>query len=255
MTLAILQARMSSTRLPGKVLKLINGKPMIYWQINRISRSTEISKIVIATTTDSTDDDLVNYLKFLNVPFVRGSIQNVKGRFDEVLRNFPRDSFVRLTADCPLVMPKLIDQMVAHFNDNSGLDYLSNTIDPTFPDGLDIEIVNTRAFSSLNLTRLSQLEQEHVTYGLYARHGKFNVMNYNSSKDLSDLRWTVDYKQDLAFVRKVYNNFKGKEFDFTMEEVLDFLTLNPKLRSRIDSSRRNESLKKFIDKKNEPSDE
>lgn len=249
MTLAILQARMSSTRLPGKVLKLINGKPMIYWQINRIFKSMKISKIVVATSTDNTDDELVNYLKFLNVPFTRGSMENVKDRFDEVLKNFPTDIFVRLTADCPLVMPKLIDQMITYFDDNSGLDYLSNTIAPTFPDGLDIEIVQTRAFLSLNRMRLSQIEQEHVTYGLYARQGKFNVMNFNYSKDLSDMRWTVDYEEDLAFIRKVYDNFKGKEFDFTMEEVLDLVSLNPKLKSSIDPSRRNESLRKLIARK------
>lgn len=246
MTLAILQARMSSTRLPGKVLKLINGKPMIYWQISRIFRSTKISKLVVATSTDITDDELVNYLKFLNVPFTRGSMENVKDRFDEVLKNFTTDIFVRLTADCPLVMPKLIDQMISYFEANSGLDYLSNTIVPSFPDGLDVEIVKTSAFLSLNRTRLSQIEQEHVTYGLYARQGKFKVMNFNYSKDLSDMRWTVDYEQDLAFVRKVYDIFKGKEFDFTMEEVLDLVSLNPKLKSGIDPSRRNEALRKLI---------
>lgn len=252
MTLAILQARMSSSRLPGKVLKLINGKPMIYWQINRILRATKISKIVVATSTDISDDQLVNYLKFLNIPFTRGSLKNVKERFDEVLRNFPSDIFVRLTADCPLVMPKLIDQMITYFNDNSELDYLSNTIVPTFPDGLDIEIVQTRAFLGLNQTRLSQIEQEHVTYGLYARQGKFNVMNYNYEKDLSEMRWTVDYEQDLAFIRRVYDNFKGNELDFSFEDVLDFLLSNPKIKSSIDPSRRNESLKKIIARNIEP---
>jgi len=255
MTLAILQARMSSSRLPGKVLKLINGKPMIYWQINRILRATKISKIVVATSTDISDDQLVNYLKFLNIPFTRGSLKNVKERFDEVLRNFPSDIFVRLTADCPLVMPKLIDQMITYFNDNSELDYLSNTIVPTFPDGLDIEIVQTRAFLSLNQTRLSQIEQEHVTYGLYARQGKFNVMNYNYEKDLSEMRWTVDYEQDLAFIRRVYDNFKGNEFDFSLEDVLDFLLSNPKIKSSIDPSRRNETLKKIIARNIEPNND
>jgi len=241
MKLAILQARMSSTRLPGKVLQEINGMPMIHWQLKRISKAKSLSEVVVATSTDISDDPLVEFLSSQKVSFVRGSLDNVKERFDLVLDKFPSQSFIRLTGDCPLVMPDLIDDLVHSF-DEAEVDYLSNTIDPTYPDGLDIEVVATKAFNQLGIGGLSRAEMEHVTYGLYSRVGQFRIQNFANSEDLSHLRWTVDYEEDLDFVRQVFAHFKGRETSFTYPELLNYLIDNPKLKSRIDGSRRNESL-------------
>ena len=241
MKLVILQARMSSSRLPGKVLKDVNGMPMIYWQLNRIAKAKSVNKIVVATSTDTSDNPLVDFLITQKIDFVRGSLNNVKERFDLALREFPADSFIRLTGDCPLVMPALIDDLANDF-DEAEVDYLSNTIDPTFPDGLDIEIVATEAFKRLGPDGLSKAEMEHVTYGLYSRVGEFRIKNFVNTQDLSHLRWTVDYQEDLDFVRQVFKQFEGKETSFTYEELITHLRENPALKSRIHGSRRNESL-------------
>ena len=138
--LAVLQARMSSNRLPGKVLMEVNGKPMIYWQIQRILQSKEISKLVVATSDHPTDDVLVKYLESINFEFVRGSLDDVLARFIKVENIYSPDSIIRLTGDCPLVMPELIDSMLKKFYEVN-VQYLSNIIELTYPDGLDIEII------------------------------------------------------------------------------------------------------------------
>ena len=125
--LAVLQARMSSNRLPGKVLMEVNGKPMIYWQIQRILQSKEISKIVVATSDYPADDVLVKYLESINCSFVRGSLEDVLARFIKVENIYSPDSIIRLTGDCPLVMPELIDSMLKKFYEVN-VQYLSNII-------------------------------------------------------------------------------------------------------------------------------
>ncbi len=249
MTIAILQARMSSRRLPGKVLCEINGKPMIYWQLQRIYRAKNVDKVIVATSTDTTDDPLVDFLISEEVLYVRGSLDNVKERFDNVITQFPSESFIRLTGDCPLVMPSLIDDLVDAFHE-ANVDYLSNTIKPTFPDGLDIEVVKTEAFRKLDNASLSKAEIEHVTYGLYSRTGQFTIQNFINSQDLSNLRWTVDYHEDLEFVRDVFSYFTGREDSFNLIELLDFLGNNRELKSTIDANRRNESLIAMLKEEN-----
>ncbi|CAN2169792.1 SpsF Spore coat polysaccharide biosynthesis protein F, CMP-KDO synthetase homolog [Candidatus Nanopelagicaceae bacterium] len=251
MTIAILQARMSSNRLPGKVLQEINGKPMIYWQLQRILKATMIEKVIVATSLDSTDDQLVEFLSSQDITCIRGSLDNVKERFDTVLSQIPSETFIRLTGDCPLVMPHLIDEMVREFGD-ANVDYFSNTIQPTFPDGLDIEVVKTDAFKKLSSFSLSRAEKEHVTYGLYSRPGEFNIRNFSNAENLSHMRWTVDYQEDLDFVREIFLHFKGREDLFGFSELLDFLTLNPGIKSMIDANRRNESLFSMLRDEGEP---
>lgn len=244
MTLAIIQARISSSRLPGKVLKEINNHPMIYWQLKRISQAKTLSKIIVATSLSTSDDILAKYLHSIGVSVFRGSLNNVKARFDQVLQNYPFRQFVRLTADCPLVMPHIIDSIVNEFK-SSNLDYLSNNLVPTYPDGLDVEVIRSSSFLSLNSKKLSSIEREHVTYALYSRPCEYLVKNSKNEVDLSSMRWTVDYKEDLDFVRKIYGHFKGREDKFDMSDVLDLLVSQPSLKNKIEGSRRNESLKKM----------
>ncbi len=245
MTLVIVQARLSSNRFPGKVLKKINGHPMIYWQLKRISKANLVSNIVVATSLSSSDDSLVEYCNSIDQIVERGSLNNVKARFDKILRKYPCDYFVRLTADCPLVMPEVIDNLIRKFR-GSNLDYLSNTISPTFPDGLDVEVVRTSSFINLNSKSLSKVEKEHVTYAMYSRKGQFSVENYSLKSDLSHLRWTVDYKEDFDFICKVYHYFKGRESEFTLDDMLNLIAAEPSLKSRISANRRNESLYKML---------
>jgi len=240
-TLAVLQARMSSTRLPGKVMKEINGRPMIYWQIQRILKANRVNKLVVVTSTDSSDDPLARFLQGLPVNVHRGSLDNVFSRFIEVTEKYPHDALVRLTGDCPLVMPELLDAMIEKFY-SENVDYLSNTLIPTFPDGLDIEIIKFGGLGKLNTFNLKPEELEHVTYGIYQRPETFKLFNFLNSSDQSLARWTVDYLEDLDFVRAIFGEFRGRETEFNYRQVTEFLELHPKVRSQISGLRRNEML-------------
>jgi spore coat polysaccharide biosynthesis protein SpsF len=241
--LVILQARMSSTRLPGKVLAEINEIPMIYWQVKRIEKSKLIGGICVAISEDPIDDVLFNFLVSHNIEVVRGSLDNVTNRFMKVINSHSQENLIRITGDCPLVMPNLIDEMIEKFNEQN-IDYMSNSIMPTFPDGLDVEIFTKKAFTKLLEFQLSPQEIEHVTLGFYQRRGEFRISNFMDNLDRSNFRWTVDYPEDLAFVRNVYSHFKGRETSFEYEDVLEFLSANPQITSEVSASRRNEALLK-----------
>jgi spore coat polysaccharide biosynthesis protein SpsF len=240
-TLVILQARMSSSRFPGKVMMPINGEPMIYRQIERIEEASVVDSLIVATSTDSSDDVLAGYLKAKGVQVFRGSLENVLSRFLEIEAQIQPTTIIRLTGDCPLVMPELIDKMVVRFYD-SNVDYLSNTLEPTFPDGLDIEILKASALRKLGTFKLSTAEREHVTLGIYRRPLEFSLENYRGHQDLSKNRWTVDYFQDLEFVRQVFINFEGEESKFSFEDTMIFLANNKDIKSAISPDRRNEKL-------------
>jgi spore coat polysaccharide biosynthesis protein SpsF len=236
-TLGILQARMTSTRLPGKVLAPIVDTPMIGLQIERLRRATLMDALVVATSTDPSDDDLVAYLETLDVPVVRGPLDDVLARFAMVIERYDPDAVVRLTADCPLASPAVIDKVIAAFHDR-GLDYVSNTLRPTYPDGLDVEVVRAHvlAWAAANLT--DPPEREHVTLGVYRRPDQFRVGNVEHSEDLSDLRWTVDTPGDLEFVRAVYERLYGEAPDFELDDVLTLVRSEPGLgRTTLDGER------------------
>jgi len=243
--LVILQARMSSKRFPGKVLQDLFGKPMIIRQISRIQSAKKIGKIVVATTRHKDDDLLVSTLLENGIDFYRGATDDVMSRYVEVIREFQANTVVRLTADCPLVMPELLDSMIEVFSRNNW-DYLSNTIFPTYPDGLDIEIFSAKSLINLHSMKLTNPEKEHVTLGFHNRKTEFNLQNYRSNLDYSNLRWTVDYPEDLEFIRKVYSKFQDRMNLFEFDEVLHLIRENPGMQSIIPASLRNESLPKNL---------
>ena len=227
----------------------INEMPMIYWQIKRIQESKLISGICVAISEDPADDVLFNFLDSHNIEVIRGSLDNVISRFLKVIDSHPQENFIRITGDCPLVMPKLIDEMINQF-DVQNVDYMSNSIVPTFPDGLDVEIFTRGAFTKLLELQLTPQEIEHVTLGFYQTQREFKISNYMDSLDRSDFRWTVDYSEDLAFVRNVYSHFKGRETSFGYEDALQFLGANPQIFSEVSASRRNEALLKPTERHN-----
>lgn len=228
MILGILQARMSSTRLPGKVLKEVHGEPMIIRQIERISRAKNIDQLVVATSQDSTDDLLVEVLASRGVVVRRGPLDDVAQRFAEVVEEFRPDHFVRMTADCPLTDPAVID-LVIESHLQSGADYSSNGITRTFPHGLDVEAVSSEAFSKLLLNDLSSEDREHVTMGIYNRPQDFSFNEVTRQEDASDLRWTVDEPEDLIFVRAVYDALYDALPEFTTKDLMTFLSDHPEL--------------------------
>ena len=231
---------MSSTRLPGKVLQKINGIPLIELQINRIRRS-KIKDIVVATTTDSSDDVLVEHLNSIGVEVWRGSLHDVASRYHEVVNEFKPRCFVRLTADSPLTMPEMLNEMIDFFK-KQNIDYLSNTNPPTFPDGLDIEIVKTDAFLNLIQRELSDLEKEHVTLGFASRDRIYKRQNFRNNQDLSHLRWTVDYPDDLEYLRKIMSLFTGREATVSLQELLHLIETQSEMFDTRDGRFRNMAL-------------
>ena len=240
-TLGILQARMTSTRLPGKVLEPILGVPMIGRQLERLARCSSLDGLVVATSTDSSDEDLVAYLDSQAVPVVRGSLDDVLGRFVAVMDVFHPDVVVRLTADCPLASPVLLDRVVAEFH-TSGLDYVSNTMVPTYPDGLDVEVVRAEALRWVAENSDDPHEHEHVTLGVYRHPERFMIGNVAGDEDLSDLRWTVDNPDDLAFVRAVYDRLYPSDPAFEWNDVLALVRAAPALSRTSTQSARNAAL-------------
>ena len=238
---------MSSSRLPGKVLAIINGKPMIHWQIMRIEMARSVSQIVVATSTDQSDDPLVQSLQDNGYLVQRGSLDNVLERYLEVIRKFGEyQNVVRLTADCPLVMPEIVDKMITEFG-KSHMDYLSNSLEPTFPDGLDVEIMKSSALEKLANMGLSAAEKEHVTLGFRDKARDFTIGNYSQDSNFSNYRWTVDYEQDLEFVRKIYAEFLGREHTFGYQDLLALLEAKPELINKISGNLRNVALKENQD--------
>jgi spore coat polysaccharide biosynthesis protein SpsF len=226
--LVVLQARMSSNRLPGKVMSLINGEPMIYWQIKRILQAKLVHKVVVAISDAESDNILANYLDSISQEYVRGSLSSVIDRFVKAEEIYRPTAIVRLTGDCPFVMPELIDKCINQFQKEK-VDYLSNILVLSFPDGLDVEIINAGVLSRLNSFKLSNEEREHVTLGIYNRRDNFTVRNILNEHDLSHFRWTVDTEDDLSFVREVYKHFVTKEIEFTYEDLLSLVSRQPGL--------------------------
>lgn len=226
--LAVLQARMSSKRLQGKVLMEVNDKPMIYWQIQRILQSKEISKLVVATSDYPTDDVLVEYLESIDCDFVRGSLDDVLARFIKVENIYSPEAIIRLTADCPLVMPELIDSMLKKFHEVS-VQYLSNIIELTYPDGLDVEIIKAGTFNKLTTMNPSSSEREHVTLGIINRIDQFSSFSVVNGSNLSSYRWTVDTEEDLAFIKGVFKVFTSKETEFNFEDLMNYFKDYPQL--------------------------
>lgn len=219
---------MSSTRLPGKVMRFINGKPMIYWQIQRIKKAKLVDKLILAISEDTSDDVLAEYLGSINQVYVRGSLNDVFDRFKKVASIYKSQSIVRLTGDCPLVMPELIDEIIEQFYSHN-LDYMSNILTLTFPDGLDVEIFKSGVLDRLLNLNLSMSEREHVTLGVINRQEIFSTRNYFNDRNISSYRWTVDNLKDFEFVSKVFAHFELNEVNFSQKELEKFLQSNPEV--------------------------
>jgi spore coat polysaccharide biosynthesis protein SpsF len=226
--LAILQARCSSTRLPGKVLAPVEGRAMVVRQLERLERSTMIDKLVVATSIDASDDPLVELLEAEQFTVRRGSLDDVAGRFSDVVSEFEPANIIRLTADCPLTDPSVIDRVIQGHLD-SGADYTSNTLERTYPQGLDVECVTAAAFELLMTFPLTPSEREHVTLGIYSRPEIFSLQAVTQEQDLSNLRWTVDLPEDLAFVRAVYRHLFDANPYFAQSDIIRLIEENPSL--------------------------
>ena len=223
---AIVQARMTSTRLPGKVLLPVAGRPLLSWQLDRMRLARRLDRIVIATTTNATDDPIVAWCRAQGCDVTRGSEADVLSRYAQAAVQFGAGTVVRLTSDCPLIDPALIDSAVERFV-GAGCDYLSNMLHPSFPYGLAVEVMTARALAQAQQEAVDPQECEHVTPFIYWRPGRFRLESLTTSPDCSQHRWTVDTPQDFELVSHILHAMAARHPGFSWREVLDLLDRHP----------------------------
>lgn len=220
MIVAVVQARMSSTRLPGKVLAEVAGHPMLWHVVHRLRRARLVNRIVVATSENLADDAIQQFCKQEGIDCFRGSESDVLDRYYQAAQAFSADVVVRITADCPLIDPAVIDRVIQRFLDGD-LDYVSNALRYTYPDGLDVEVFSFAALVRAWREAVKDSEREHVTPHLRGKN--FRVANVaNDEPSPRNLRWTVDEPADLEFVRRVFAAFADDDA-FGMKEVLNFV--------------------------------
>lgn len=244
MILAVLQARLSSRRLPGKVLLPLLGEPMLKRQIDRLRRARLLDGLVLATSRDPSDDPLADAAAGWGVPVHRGSLEDVLDRFVAAAAPYAPEAVVRITGDCPLLDWQLVDAAVALYRD-SGADYAGNADPPTYPDGLDVEVIRFSALRQAAAAARKPSEREHVTPYLRDHRDRFRIANLRGEPDLSHLRWTVDEPADFTFVEAVYRRLFPTRPDFRTPEILALLAAEPDLAGNAHIMR-NEGLAKSL---------
>lgn len=226
-TVAIVQARMTSTRLPGKVLLPILGQPLLALQIERMRRARLVDLIVIATTTNASDEPIVDLCKQHALPCFRGSEADVLSRYAQAASVYEADAIMRITSDCPLMEPALMDQAVAKFTQAQGrVDYMSNMLKPSFPCGLAVEVFSSKALRQAHACAVQPAEREHVTPYIYRHPEQFQLQNFSCDVDLSHHRWTVDTPEDFELVSKIFSALYPDNPQFNMQDVLNLLEKN-----------------------------
>lgn len=231
MIIATIQVRMGSTRLPQKALKKILGKPMLWHLINRVKKANLVDKIVIATTTNEEDKTIINFAKENGIDYYAGSENDIVDRLYKTAKKFNAEAIVRVTGDCPLIEPRIIDKEIEYYIKNrDGIDYISN-VHPrrTYPDGLDTEIYPFKTLERMWKEIKDPFLREWICTYIIENSDKFRAANIENEENLSLMRWTVDYKEDLEFVREIYNKLYKHDKVFHMEEILKLLRQNPRL--------------------------
>ena len=199
---AIVQARMGSTRLPEKVMKIINGATVIELLLARLSKSELIDLVVVATSEDKQNRRLVDHVRQLGFNCEQGSENDVLERFHKTAEKYDADIVVRITGDCPLLDPQLVDDVIKGYL-SADVDYFSNVLPATYPDGLDVEVFSKAALDKACLETADSFDREHVTP--YIRNsGKFSISGITYKEDLSNLRWTLDEPEDFKLISLIF---------------------------------------------------
>ncbi|WP_137890883.1 glycosyltransferase family protein [Ramlibacter sp. 2FC] len=225
-TVIVVQARMTSTRLPGKVLLLLAGQPMLMRLIERLRRVKQADAVVVATTTNTTDDPIAALCEQLGVPCHRGSEFDVLSRYADAARLNDADVVVRITSDCPLIDPALVDQLIATYLEG-GCDYVSNMLPPTWPYGMAVEVFSAAALREAQAEATQASEREHVTPFIYWHPERYRLRNVESSENLSAQRWTVDTAEDYELVRRLFETLHPTQPRFALADVLAIMEAHP----------------------------
>jgi spore coat polysaccharide biosynthesis protein SpsF len=223
----IVQARMTSTRLPGKVLMPVLGKPLLAYEIERLKQCQLADGLMVATTINATDDPVVALCETLAVPVFRGSESDVLSRYYGAAQQANAQTVVRVTADCPLIDPTVIDRVINHFqSEKEALDYASNTLARTFPRGLDAEVFSLSALAIAHREATEAAHREHVTPFFYQQPNRFKLASIEAPENYSQHRWTVDTPEDFELIQRILEVLYPQNQHFTTQDVLAVLAKN-----------------------------
>ncbi|WP_169577920.1 cytidylyltransferase domain-containing protein [Salisaeta longa] len=216
---AVIQARMGSTRLPGKVLRDIAGRPMIDWVVRRARRISSVDQVVVATSVLDKEKPLIEHLESQQIPFIRGSESDVLERYVDAAEAYDADAVVRITSDCPLLMPDVSENVIQTFVETS-CDYAANTIERTYPRGLDTEVISCSALRRVHSMASDPADREHVTRYIRKHSEDFALCSVTANNNRAGLRWTVDEEEDLILVRRIYEMLGAKTETASYEDVV-----------------------------------
>lgn len=204
--LVIIQARLSSKRFKNKVMKLINGKPLIWYVLQSVKKSKQIKKIIVSTSQNKSDDKLVFYLKKNNVDFFRGSLTNVAKRLAETAKNYKANQFMRISGDSPFIDHRIIDKSVKiDASLNHKYDLITNVFPRSFPSGMSVEIIKTKTLNKV-IKNFSKFDKEHVTTYFYKNSKKFKIKNFKTKKK-TKIKYSIDKPSDIKNLKLLFKNF------------------------------------------------
>ncbi len=227
-TVIIVQARMTSTRLPGKVLQTVLGKPLLEYQIERLQRVRLANQVVIATTTNRADQPIVDLADRLAICYFRGSEPDVLSRYYEAACLYQADTIVRITSDCPLIDPTVVDRVIQFYQEHHPhLDYVSNCLQRSYPRGLDTEVFSFTALAEAFALAQTTAQREHVTPFFYQQPDRYRLATIQSPTDQSHHRWTVDTREDFELIRRILAALYPHQPTFGWQEVLQLLDRHP----------------------------
>ena len=241
----IIEARTGSSRLRNKVVAEIEGKPMIFYVIDRVKQIKSVEQIILATTQEKNDKILIEIAKQNSIGIFTGDSMDVLNRDYQCALQNNADPIIRITGDCPLIDPDIVGEMLEFYLKNN-YDYISNRINPKYPDGLDVEIYSFKTLQMAEQNAKWSSERELVTTYITKNPKIFKIFSYENQEDLSGHRWTVDEQNDLEFVRKIYSIMKPKT-NFSMNEIIEILVKNPELLKINSGIIRNEGHLKLYD--------
>jgi spore coat polysaccharide biosynthesis protein SpsF len=233
MIAAIIQARMGSTRLPGKVLMKVDKKPLLGYQLDRVLRSKELDKVIVATSILEDDNKIEDFCLDYGIDCYRGSENDVLGRYYDCAKQKNIDTVVRITADCPLIDPCIIDKIVQKFKGDD-VDYCTNTVPhetSKFPDGSDVEVFSIKALEKASQEITDRHFREHVTFQFW-QSGDYKISQYTQDKDWSNYRITVDYPEDFEVVEYIFSELKSKNIFGSLDEVIDIIDSNQEIKEK-----------------------
>lgn len=226
-TMIVVQARMMSTRLPGKVMKQVLGKPLLFYLTERLRSVQSVQGIIVATSHNSADDAIVDFCNQESLHCIRGNEEDVLSRFYAAAEAFGLETVIRICSDCPLIDPTFIEKALVYFQSSDKFDYLSNTLERTFPRGMDFEIFRVGALKEAFFKATSGYDKEHVTPYIIQHSEQFRLGNIIQKEDQSHLRLTVDTAEDFELIRRLLEKLYPATHEFVLKDICNVLTKHP----------------------------